>query len=91
MAIFDLASHPHAFVTVRELAEYWRLSQTRVLAHMRGGEFEAIQLGPSVYRIRTATALEFERRSKVRSERSRRKKRLAWPSPVDRQPEQTGT
>jgi hypothetical protein len=69
MAIFDLAFHPFAYITVAELAEYWRLRKRRVLAHIDAGEIEAIQLAPGIYRVRTSTALAFERRAAVRAAR----------------------
>jgi hypothetical protein len=65
MAIVDLAVHPYAFVTVAELACYWRLPNRAVLDYIYGGGLEAIRFGPGVYRIRTKTALEFERRALV--------------------------
>jgi hypothetical protein len=63
MAIVDLEYHPFAYVTIRELAEYWRLPKRRVLHHIRAGNFEAIQLGPGIYRVRTTAALAFEQRA----------------------------
>jgi hypothetical protein len=62
MAIVDLTFHPFAYVTIAELAEYWRLRKARVLDHIKAGHFEAIQLGPKIYRIRTSAALAFEQR-----------------------------
>jgi hypothetical protein len=61
MAILDLALHPFAYVTIAELSDYWRLSRERVLEHLAAGHFEAIELGPGVYRVRAQTALAFER------------------------------
>jgi excisionase family DNA binding protein len=69
MAILDLAFHPFAYVTINELAEYWRLGRRRVLDHIKAGHVEAIQLGPGLYRIRTITALTFERACAVPSAR----------------------
>jgi hypothetical protein len=65
MAIVDLAVHPYAYVTIAELAGYWRLPQSSVMAYVRAGHFEAIKFGAGIYRVRTRTALEFERRSIV--------------------------
>ena len=63
MAIVDLEYHPFAFVTIGELAEYWRLTRRHVLDHIAAGNVEAIQLGHGIYRIRTATAIAFEQRA----------------------------
>jgi excisionase family DNA binding protein len=60
MLIVDLAVHPHAFVTIAELASYWRVSQATVLEYVRTGRLEAILLGAGLYRVRTTKAHEFE-------------------------------
>jgi excisionase family DNA binding protein len=60
MAIRDLTCHPSTFVTVDELAQYWSLSRRQVRKHIQSGTLEAMVLGPRLYRIRTAAALEFE-------------------------------
>ena len=65
MAIVDLDVHPYAFVTVAELACYWRLPTRAILDYVYAGTLEAIRFGPGVYRVRTKTALEFERRALV--------------------------
>ncbi|MQA31213.1 MAG: hypothetical protein GEU82_15500 [Luteitalea sp.] len=65
MAIVDLTFHPFTYVTIAELAEYWRLRKQRVLEHINAGDVEAIKLGPGIYRVRTSTALAFEARSAV--------------------------
>jgi hypothetical protein len=65
MAILDLATHPWAYVTVGELADYWRVSAQQVMTYLASGAFEGINLGPGVYRIRTSAALDFERRSNI--------------------------
>jgi hypothetical protein len=69
MAIVDLAFHPFAYVTIAELADYWRLRKHMVMEHIDAGNVEAIQLGPGVYRVRTSTALAFEQRCLVPSRR----------------------
>jgi excisionase family DNA binding protein len=66
MAIIDLASHPYCFITVGELAEYWRLSRRRILEHLSAGHLEAIQFG-AIVRIRTDAARQFEQRAAVPS------------------------
>jgi excisionase family DNA binding protein len=62
MAIIDLKYHPFAYVTIGELAEYWRLRRRHVIEHINAGDVEAIKVGPG-YRIRTTTAIAFEQRA----------------------------
>ena len=79
MAILDLAFHPFAYVTIAELSDYWRLSRERVLEHLAAGHFEAIQLGPGVYRVRAQTALAFERQMLV-TKREASGSVVVWPA-----------
>jgi hypothetical protein len=65
MAIVDLSLHPFTYVTIAELAEYWRLQRRHVLEHINAGDVEAIKLGPGIYRVRTSAALAFEARCVV--------------------------
>jgi excisionase family DNA binding protein len=65
MVIKDLASHPAAFVTVAELAEYWAVSRKQILTQVSSGALEAMRLGPHLCRIRTEAALRFERGRRV--------------------------
>lgn len=58
--VVDLASHPDAFVTVAQLAEYWQISRKQVLKLIESGSLEAIRLGAKTYRIRATAALHFE-------------------------------
>lgn len=63
----DLLAYPGAFVTVRQLAEYWDVSRKHVLKLIETGSLESIRLGPKTYRIRVHAALEFEQRNGGRS------------------------
>jgi excisionase family DNA binding protein len=65
-AIEQLATHPEPYVTVGELAEYWSVSRKQIYKQIEAGTLEAIRLGPRLFRIRTAEALEFEQRAKMR-------------------------
>ncbi|HEY7445456.1 MAG TPA: helix-turn-helix domain-containing protein [Vicinamibacterales bacterium] len=65
MPIRDLAEHPAHFVTVAELAEYWAVSRQQIYKRIESGALEAICLGSRLYRVRTAVALEYERRASV--------------------------
>jgi excisionase family DNA binding protein len=60
----DLATHPEAFVTVAQLADYWQISRKQVLKLIESGSLDAIQLGAKTYRIRASAALAFERRGR---------------------------
>jgi excisionase family DNA binding protein len=60
----DLLNYSGAFVTVRQLSEYWDVSRKHVLKLIETGSLEAIRLGPKTYRVRVQAALEFERRSR---------------------------
>lgn len=62
MPIRDLSAHPSKFVTVPELAEYWAVSRQQIYKRIEAGDLEAIRLSSRLYRVRTAAALEFERR-----------------------------
>ena len=65
MPIHDLGTHPARYVTVAQLAEYWAVSRRQILKRIESGALDAIRLGSRLYRIRTETALEFERRAAV--------------------------
>ncbi|HET9395244.1 MAG TPA: hypothetical protein VFO36_04235 [Nitrospiraceae bacterium] len=60
MAIRNLAEHPVSFVTVRELADYWLVSQKQVRKHVATGRLQGIRVGPRLYRITVASALALE-------------------------------
>jgi excisionase family DNA binding protein len=68
MAIRSLASHEAQFVTVAELAEYWGVSRQQIYKRIDSGALAAICLGSRLYRIRTATALAFERQASVKTD-----------------------
>jgi excisionase family DNA binding protein len=65
MAIEDLANHPTAYLTIAELAEYWRVSPSQIRKRVQSGELAALRLGPHVYRISTGAAQAFELRARV--------------------------
>jgi excisionase family DNA binding protein len=65
MPIRDLASHPARYVTIAELAEYWAVSRQQIYKRIESGTLQAIRLGSRLYRVRTETAIEYERRAIV--------------------------
>ena len=66
MRLQDLKSHPDPYVTVAELAEYWVVGRKQIYKQIDAGTLRAIKLGPRLLRIRTADAIEFERRANMR-------------------------
>jgi excisionase family DNA binding protein len=60
----NLVAYSGAFVTVRQLAEYWDVSRKHVLKLIETGGLESIRLGPKTYRVRVQAALEFEQRNR---------------------------
>jgi excisionase family DNA binding protein len=58
----NLPAYSGAFVTVRQLAEYWDVSRKHVLKLIVTGALESIRLGPKTYRVRVQAALDFEQR-----------------------------
>lgn len=66
MAIRDLSNHPQPYVTVRELAEYWLVSQKQVRKHIAAGLLQGIRLGPRLYRVTVASAIALERQQEYR-------------------------
>jgi excisionase family DNA binding protein len=66
MPLQDLESHSEPYVTVAELAEYWLVGRKQIYKQIDAGTLPAIRLGPRLLRIRTADALEFERRANMR-------------------------
>ena len=71
MRVQDLKTHPEPYVTVAELAEYWLIGRKQVYKQIETGTLPAIRLGPRLLRIRTADAIEFERRANTRPPSSR--------------------
>ena len=67
MPIRNLATHPTHYVTVAELADYWAVSRQQIYKRIELGSLNAIRLGSRLYRIRTDSALDFERRALVSS------------------------
>ena len=64
MPIRDLAVHSARYVTIAELAEYWAVSRQQIYKRIESGALDAIKLGRLI-RVRTAAALEYERRASV--------------------------
>jgi excisionase family DNA binding protein len=65
MPIRDLASHAAVYVSVGELADYWRISRKQIYKQIDAGTLEAIRLGPRLFRIRTAVARNFEESARM--------------------------
>jgi excisionase family DNA binding protein len=65
MAIHDLSTHPTAYVSVGELASYWRISRKQIYKQIDAGTLPAIRLGPRLFRIRTCVAREFEETARL--------------------------
>jgi excisionase family DNA binding protein len=65
MSIRDLATHPLAFVSVGELASYWRISRRQIYKQIDAGTLPAIRLGPRLFRIRTSVARAFEESARL--------------------------
>jgi excisionase family DNA binding protein len=74
MAITNLATHAAPYVTVRELADYWRISQKQIRRRVAEGRLSGLRLGPRICRISVASALAFERASE---------QALVQPAPIE--------
>jgi len=64
----NLATHTEKYVSVGQLAEYWQVSRKQIYKQIDAGTLRAIRLGPRLLRIRTADAIEFEQRAKMKSQ-----------------------
>jgi len=58
--IEDLRTHPDQYVTVFQLARYWKVSRKQIYKQIDAGTLRAIRLGPRLLRISTADAIDFE-------------------------------
>jgi excisionase family DNA binding protein len=65
MPIRDLSTHPVPYVSVGELASYWRISRKQIYKQIDAGTLEAIRLGPRLFRIRTSIARQFEESARM--------------------------
>ena len=65
--IEDLSTHPEPYVTVSQLARYWRVSAKHVHKQIKLGLLGGVRLGPRTLRIGTAEAIRFERMVKTSS------------------------
>jgi excisionase family DNA binding protein len=63
--IEDLRTHPDQYVTVFQLARYWRVGRKQIYKQIDAGTLPAIRLGPRLLRIRTVDAIRFERMAKT--------------------------
>lgn len=61
--INELEQHPESFVTVEQLASYWKVSRKYVRRLIEADILEAARFGPRTYRVPTCAAREFEKRS----------------------------
>jgi excisionase family DNA binding protein len=60
----DLQAYSGPFVTVSQLADYWKVSRKHVLKLIESGHLEAVRLGPKTHRVSVNSAVAFERRSR---------------------------
>lgn len=77
--IRELKTHPKAYVTIAELAEYWLVGRKQLYKQIDAGTLQAIRLGPRLLRIRTEDALDFESRASMMPP-TRRQGRAVLPS-----------
>jgi excisionase family DNA binding protein len=63
--IIELETHPDAYVTTSDLADYWRVSRKQIYKQIDAGTLKAVRLGPRLLRISTADAIRFEERAKM--------------------------
>lgn len=60
--VHDLGNHFGEFVTVSELARYWRVSGRTIYRHILKGALPAVRIGPfGRLRLRTRDALNYGR------------------------------
>ena len=69
MPIRELSTHPEAYVSVGDLASYWRVSRKYIYKLIDAGSLPAIQLGERLFRIPTEGAWAFETRSVLAPQR----------------------
>jgi excisionase family DNA binding protein len=65
MPIVDLETHPAPYLTVSELAEYWKVSRNHIRKAIQSGELAALRFGPHVCRIATSAACQYERHARL--------------------------
>ena len=58
--ITDLQDHSEPYVTVSELADYWRVSRKQIDKQIAAGTLRTVRLAPRRLRIRTRDAIRFE-------------------------------
>ena len=79
MRVQDLKTHPEPYVTVAELADYWLVGRKQIYKQIGAGTLQAKRFGPRLLRIRTADAIEFERRASIHPPSSRALERAEEP------------
>jgi excisionase family DNA binding protein len=65
VVIVRLEDHPHSYVTVGALAQYWAVSRKQIYKHIENGTLTALRFGPRLLRIQTAEARRFEREARM--------------------------
>jgi hypothetical protein len=65
--IIDLQTHPEPYVTMSELADYWRVSRKQIDKQIEAGTLRTTLVAPRLRRIRTLDAIRFEETATVRS------------------------
>ena len=68
----NLKTHPGVYLKPGELAEYWLVNRRQIYKQIDAGTLPAIRLGPRLWRVRTADAIEFERAANMRPPEERR-------------------
>jgi hypothetical protein len=58
--ITDLQDHSEPFVTMSELADYWRVSRKQIYKQIQAGALRTTCLAPGLLRISTVDAIRFE-------------------------------
>jgi hypothetical protein len=62
IAIRELNTHDEPYVTVGELAKYWSVGRKQIYRQIAVGTVRATKRGPTLLRIRTPEAIDFEER-----------------------------
>jgi hypothetical protein len=58
--IIDLQTHPERFVTMSDLADYWRVTRKQIVKQIEAGTLRTVRLAPRMVRVRTRDAIGFE-------------------------------
>jgi excisionase family DNA binding protein len=68
--IANLQTYPDQYVTVPQLARYWRVGRKHIHKQIDAGTLRAIRFGPRLLRVLTADAIHFEHMVKTTMTRS---------------------